>query len=86
MGYSLEQNTSIIMSYYRNGVLKEDGDWVYSGDACKNAYLLKYPGVIEEETLKTHIRHILARFNDLVTSVRENRRGDFKLVKTLLRI
>ena len=49
MGYSLEQNTFIIMSYYRNGVLNEDGDWVYSVDACKDEYLVKYPVVIEED-------------------------------------
>ncbi|KAJ3649348.1 hypothetical protein Zmor_021098 [Zophobas morio] len=63
MGYSLEQNT-FIMSYYRNGVLNKDGDWVYSVDACKDEYLVKYPVVIEEEFLKTHIRRIVARFND----------------------
>ncbi|KAJ3649791.1 hypothetical protein Zmor_021512 [Zophobas morio] len=64
MGYSLEQNTFIVMSYYRNGVLNEYGDWVYSVDACKDEYLVKYPVVIEEESLKTHIRRIVARFND----------------------
>ncbi|KAJ3659088.1 hypothetical protein Zmor_010796 [Zophobas morio] len=64
MGYSLGQNTFIIMSYYRNGVLNEDGDWVYSVNACKDEYLVRYPVVIEEESLKTHIRRIVARFND----------------------
>ena len=54
MGYSLEQNTFIIMFSYRHGVLNEDGDWVYSVDECKDEYLVKYPVVIEEESLKTH--------------------------------
>ncbi|KAJ3652102.1 hypothetical protein Zmor_018098 [Zophobas morio] len=44
MGFSLEQNMFIIMSYYYE-------------------YLVKYPVVIEEESLKTHIRRIVARFN-----------------------
>ncbi|KAJ3652145.1 hypothetical protein Zmor_018136 [Zophobas morio] len=86
MGYSLEQNPFIIMSYYRDGVLNEDEDWVYSVDACKDEYLVKYSVVIEEESLKTHIRRIVARFNDTGASLRENRRGDLKLVQTLLRI
>ncbi|KAJ3661894.1 hypothetical protein Zmor_006270 [Zophobas morio] len=64
MAYSLEQNTFIIMYYYRNGVLNENGGWVYSVDACKDEYLVKYPVVIEEESLKTHIWRIVARFND----------------------
>ncbi|KAJ3651766.1 hypothetical protein Zmor_017781 [Zophobas morio] len=69
MGYSLEQNTFIIMSYYHNGyyhngVLNEDGNWVYSVDAFKDEYLVKYPVVIEEESLMTHIRRIVARLND----------------------
>ncbi|KAJ3646831.1 hypothetical protein Zmor_024401 [Zophobas morio] len=62
MGYSLEQNTFIIMSYYRNGVLNEDG--VYSVDACKDEFLVTYPFFIEEYSLKTHIRRIVDRFND----------------------
>ena len=41
------------MSYYRNGVLNEDGDGVYSVKASKNEYLVKCPVVIEEEFLKT---------------------------------
>ena len=65
MGYSLEQSTFIIMSYYRHGVLNEDGDRVYSVDAwCKDEYLVKYPVVIEKESLKTHIGQIVARLND----------------------
>ncbi|KAJ3651960.1 hypothetical protein Zmor_017964 [Zophobas morio] len=64
MGYSLEQYTFIIMSYYRNRVLDEDGDWVYYVDACKDEYLMKYAVVIEEESLTTHIRRIVARFSD----------------------
>ena len=52
MGYSLEQNMFIIMSYYSNGVLNEVGDWVYSVDGSKDEYLMKYPVVIEEECLK----------------------------------
>ncbi|KAJ3659759.1 hypothetical protein Zmor_011432 [Zophobas morio] len=50
MGYSLEQNTFTTMSYYGNGVLNEDGDWVYCVDTGKDEYLVKYPVVIEEES------------------------------------
>ncbi|XP_063930312.1 fatty acyl-CoA reductase wat-like [Zophobas morio] len=50
MGYSLEQNTFIIMSYYRNGVLNEN---VFT---CIHRVLC--------ESLKTPIRRIVARFND----------------------
>ncbi|KAJ3650010.1 hypothetical protein Zmor_021723 [Zophobas morio] len=52
------------MFFYRNGMLNEDDDRVYSVDACKDEYLVKYPILIEEESLKTHIRRIVARFND----------------------
>ncbi|KAJ3645872.1 hypothetical protein Zmor_023495 [Zophobas morio] len=82
MGYTLEQNTFIIMSYYRNGVLNEDGDWVYSVDASKDEYLMKYPVVIKEEFLKTHIRQLWPDLTTPVASLRKNRRGVPKLVKT----
>ncbi|KAJ3643586.1 hypothetical protein Zmor_026287 [Zophobas morio] len=45
-------------------MLNEDGDCLYSVGACKDEYLVKYPVVIEEESLRTYIRRIVARFND----------------------
>ncbi|KAJ3665723.1 hypothetical protein Zmor_001204 [Zophobas morio] len=64
MGYTLEQNTFIVMSYYRNGTLNADGEWVYSVQACKDEYLAKFPELnIEEQSLMTHIKRIVDRFN-----------------------
>ncbi|KAJ3652106.1 hypothetical protein Zmor_018101 [Zophobas morio] len=54
MGYSLEQNTFIIMSYYRYRGLNEDEDELWPD------------------------------LTTLVASLKENRQGDLKLVKTLL--
>lgn len=64
MVYSLEQNTFIIKAFYRNAVLNE-GEWIYSVEACKNEYLAKFPALdIEEQSLMTHIRRIVARFEE----------------------
>ena len=85
MGYSLEQNMFIIMSYYCNGVLNEDGDWVYSVDACKDEYLVKYPVVVEGESLKNTYAELWPDLTTVIASLRENRRGD-RIVKMLLKI
>jgi hypothetical protein len=42
MVLSLEQNTFIVMSYYRNGTL-QNGEWVYSIDAYKEEFFAKFP-------------------------------------------
>jgi hypothetical protein len=62
MAYSSEQNTFIVMSYFRNGTFI-NGGWSYSVVACKDEYLAKYPNVqIQESSLKAHIRTVINRF------------------------
>ncbi|KAJ3662408.1 hypothetical protein Zmor_006758 [Zophobas morio] len=62
MVYSVEQNTFIVMSYYRNGTFV-DGAWLYSVAACKQEYLANYPDLeIQETSLKAHIRDVINRF------------------------
>ncbi|KAJ3658698.1 hypothetical protein Zmor_010423 [Zophobas morio] len=73
-------------AYYRNGVLNEDGDGVYSVEASKNEYLVKCSVVIDEESLKTLYGELWPDLTTLVAFLSENRRGDLKLVKTLLKI
>jgi hypothetical protein len=61
--YSLEQDTFIIKSYYRNGVINEDGQWIHSVQACKDEYLATYLSVdIEGQFLMAPIRRIVDRF------------------------
>ncbi|KAJ3639775.1 hypothetical protein Zmor_003114 [Zophobas morio] len=73
-------------AYYRNGVLNEDGDGVYSVEASKNEYLVKCSVVIDEESLKTLYGELWPDLTTLVAFLSENRREDLKLVKTLLKI
>ncbi|KAJ3665950.1 hypothetical protein Zmor_001412 [Zophobas morio] len=73
-------------AYYRNGVLNEDGDGVYSVEASKNEYLVKCSVVIDEESLKTLYGELWPDLTTLVAFLSENRRGGLKLVKTLLKI
>jgi hypothetical protein len=62
MGYSLEQDTFIVMSYYHNGTLI-DGECTYSIVACKNGHLAKLPDPqIKESPLLKHIRGVINRF------------------------
>src|SRR5699024_2578615 len=62
MVYSLEQDTFIVMSYYRNGTLV-NGTWTYSLQACKNEYLVRFPDIqIQEASLMKHIRDVIDRF------------------------
>jgi hypothetical protein len=62
MVLSLEQNTFIVMSYYRNGTL-QNGDWVYSINACKEEFFAKFPNCnIVEANLIAHIRRVVNRF------------------------
>ncbi|KAJ3659556.1 hypothetical protein Zmor_011240 [Zophobas morio] len=62
MVYSVEQNTFIVMSYYRNGTFV-DGAWLYSVAACKQEYLANYPDLeIQETSLEAHIRDVINRF------------------------
>ncbi|KAJ3663363.1 hypothetical protein Zmor_007646 [Zophobas morio] len=73
-------------AYYRNGVLNEDGDGVYSVEASKTEYLVKCSVVIDEESLKTLYGELWPDLTTLVAFLSENRRGDLNLVKTLLKI
>jgi hypothetical protein len=60
MVLSLEQNT--VMWYYRNGTL-QNGEWVYSINACKEEVFEKFPNDnIVEANLIPHIRRIVDRF------------------------
>jgi hypothetical protein len=62
MVLSLEQNTFIVMSYYRNGTL-QNGEWVYSINAWKEEFFAKFPNCnIVEANLIAHIRRIVNRF------------------------
>jgi hypothetical protein len=62
MVLSLEQNTFIVMSYYRNDTL-QNGEWVYSINACKEEFFAKFPNCnIVEANLIAHIRRIVNRF------------------------
>ncbi|KAJ3648901.1 hypothetical protein Zmor_020670 [Zophobas morio] len=70
---------AIIMPYYRNGVLNEDGDGVYSVEASKNEYLVKCSVVIDEESLKTLYGELWPDLTTLVAFLNENRRGDLKV-------
>ncbi|KAJ3661381.1 hypothetical protein Zmor_005779 [Zophobas morio] len=54
----------LLLSYYRNGTLNADGEWVYSVQACKDESLAKFPELnIEEQSLMTQIKRIVDRFN-----------------------
>jgi hypothetical protein len=57
---SLEQNNFIVMSYYRNGTL-QNGEWVYSINACKKEFFGKFSNDIVEANLIAHIRRIVDR-------------------------
>jgi hypothetical protein len=62
MVLSLEQNTFIVMSYYRNDTL-QNGEWVYSINACKEEFFAKFPNCnVVEANLIAHIRRVVNRF------------------------
>jgi hypothetical protein len=64
MGYTVEQNTFIVISFYGNATRDENGEWSYSVQACKDEYLAKFPNLdVEEQSLMTHIRRIMDRFD-----------------------
>ena len=60
---SVEQDTFIVMSYYRNGMFV-NGECVHSVTACKQEYLAKYSDLqIQETSLESHIRgDVINRF------------------------
>jgi hypothetical protein len=61
MVYSVEQNTFIVVSYFRNGRFV-NGEWTYSLSDCKNEFRAKYPDNIQDDSLLTHIGRIVNRF------------------------
>ena len=84
MVYSVEQDTVIVMSYYRKGTLV-NGECVYSVTACKEEYLAKYRDLIIQETsLETHIRDVINKF--VRTGRVENLLEDLQYLKKLLMI
>jgi hypothetical protein len=60
MVLSLEQNTFIVMSYYRNGNL-QNGEWVYSIDACKEEFFAKFSNDNIMEGLWIDLWHLLKK-------------------------
>jgi hypothetical protein len=60
MGYTVEQTTFIIISFYLlNGIRDEN-----RMQSCKDQYLAKFPNLeIEEQPLMTHIRWIVNKQN-----------------------
>jgi hypothetical protein len=58
---SIEQNTFIVVSYFRNGRFI-NGEWRYSLSDCKNEFWAKYPDNIRDHSLLTHIGRIVNRF------------------------
>jgi hypothetical protein len=52
MVFTLEQDKFVIMSYYRNGV-KRDEQWTYTVQVCKEEFLANYPdqNVLEKSQL-----------------------------------
>ena len=62
MVYSVEQDSFIVMSYYRNGRSGNE-QCVYSITACKHEYLAKYPDLQMQETwLEANIRDVINTF------------------------
>ena len=62
MVYSVEQDTFIVMSCYRNGTFVNE-EYVYSVTVCKQEYLAKYSNLmIEETSLEVHISDVINRF------------------------
>ena len=78
MVYSVEQDTSIIMSHYRNGTLVK-GKCVYSVTACKQAYR---DLIIQETLLVVHIRD----FFELAVPTKGSLLEDLQYLKKLLMI
>ena len=61
MVYSVEQDTCIVMSRYRNGTFVNE-ECAYSATVCKQEYLAKYRVLIIQETsLEVHIRDVINR-------------------------
>jgi hypothetical protein len=62
MVFTLEQNKFLMMSYYRNGVKREE-EWTYSVQVCKEEFLAKYLDQnVLEKSLRGHIHRILNHF------------------------
>jgi hypothetical protein len=59
--YSIEQTSSIIVSYFQNGRFI-NGKWTYSLSDYKNEFWAKYPDNILDHSLLTYIRRIVNRF------------------------
>ncbi|KAJ3666555.1 hypothetical protein Zmor_001993 [Zophobas morio] len=76
MGYILEQNTFITVSYYGNGTLKADGECVHFIQACKDEYLTKFPELnIIEHFLMTHIKRTVERLSSTGNDPKRNSAG-----------
>jgi hypothetical protein len=62
MVFTLEQNKFLMMSYYRNGVKREE-EWTYSVQVCKEEFLAKYLDQnVLEKSLAAHIHLIVNHF------------------------
>ena len=75
MVYSVEQDTCIVMSRYRNGTFVNE-ECAYSATVCKQEYLAKYRVLIIQETsLEVHIRDVINRFVRTGSVNKEKSRG-----------
>jgi hypothetical protein len=61
MVYFVEQNTFIVVCYFRNGRFV-NGEWTYSLSDCKNELRAKYSNNIQDDCLLTHVGRIVNRF------------------------
>ena len=86
MVYSVEQDTFIVMFYYRNGTFV-NGKCVYSITTCKQEYLAKYPDLqIQETSLEAHMRNVISRFVHLFELAMGNLLEDLQYLRKLLMI
>lgn len=65
MVFSIEEDTFIVMAYFRSGFQNNPGDWTYSSEACYEQFTATYP---EQEIAFTmfvqHQDRVIARFLD----------------------
>lgn len=63
MVFSVEQDTFIVMAYFRSGIQNDEGFWIYSTEFCYEQYMAMYPEhVVPFLTFAQHQQRTVQRF------------------------
>lgn len=65
MVFTLEEDTFIVIAYFRSGIQDNMGSWIYSTETCYEQYMAMHPdNAVPFNTFAQHQQRVVDRFID----------------------